>query len=57
MSTVERREGVTIGQPPKYLGYEDDLYRVLGIAESLVLLEEYAVFQNLKVTHDRRNIT
>jgi len=30
---IERREGVTIGQPPKYLGYEDDLYKVLGIAE------------------------
>ena len=28
---IERREGISIGQPPKYLGYEDDLYRVLGI--------------------------
>jgi len=26
---MERREGITIGQPPKYLGYEDDLYRVI----------------------------
>jgi len=26
---INRREGITIGQPPKYLGYEDDLYRVI----------------------------
>ena len=26
---IKRREGQTVGQPPKYLGYEDDLYRVI----------------------------
>ena len=30
---MERREGITIGQPPKYIGYEDDLYRVLEAVE------------------------
>jgi hypothetical protein len=30
---MERREGITIGQPPKYVGYEDDLYRVLEVVE------------------------
>ena len=29
--TVKRREGVTMGQPPKYLNHEDDLYKVVGI--------------------------
>lgn len=28
---MERREGITIGNPPKYIGYEDDLYRVLSV--------------------------
>ena len=28
--TTKRREGITQGQPPKYLGYEDELYKVLG---------------------------
>lgn len=28
---AERREGITVGQPPKYLGYEDDLYRVINL--------------------------
>jgi len=26
---IQRRDGITMGQPPKYLGYEDDLYRVI----------------------------
>jgi hypothetical protein len=29
--TVKRREGITMGQPPKYLNHEDDLYKVVGI--------------------------
>ena len=28
---VKRREGQTIGQPPKYIDYEDDLYKVVDI--------------------------
>ena len=32
---MERREGQTIGQPPKYLGYEDDLYKVIGISDKM----------------------
>jgi hypothetical protein len=28
---IERREGQTIGQPPKYIGYEDDLYKVVTL--------------------------
>lgn len=27
---IERREGITTGQPPKHLGYEDDLHKVVG---------------------------
>jgi len=27
-----RQEGITQGQPPKYLGYEDDLYKVIGLS-------------------------
>ena len=30
---MERREGITIGQPPKYIGYEDDLYRVIEVVK------------------------
>ena len=30
---MERREGITIGQPPKYIGYEDDLYRVIDVCD------------------------
>ena len=29
--TNKRRVGITVGQPPKYLTYEDELYRVIGI--------------------------
>ena len=28
---IQRREGQTIGQPPKYLGHEDELYKVIGL--------------------------
>lgn len=28
---IERREGQTLGQPPKYIGYEDDLYKVTAL--------------------------
>lgn len=30
---MERRNGYTVGQPPKYLGYEDDLHKVVGISD------------------------
>ena len=30
---IRRREGQTIGQPPKYLDYEDDTYKVLEAIE------------------------
>ena len=26
---IQRGKGITIGQPPKYIGHEDDLYKVL----------------------------
>jgi hypothetical protein len=29
----ERREGINIGQPPKYIGYEDDLYKVISVTD------------------------
>ena len=30
---MERREGITIGQPPKYISYEDEVYKVTGISD------------------------
>jgi nitrate/TMAO reductase-like tetraheme cytochrome c subunit len=30
---IQRREGQTHGQPPKYLGYEDDTYKVVEAIE------------------------
>ena len=35
--TVKRREGVTQGQPPKYLEYEDELYKVLGVTNDITI--------------------
>ena len=32
---MNRREGITIGQPPKYKNHEDDLYKVLGISDKM----------------------
>jgi hypothetical protein len=32
---AKRREGITTGQPPKYLNYEDDLYKVIGITSDM----------------------
>ena len=29
---ASRRPGITIGNPPGYLGHEDDLYKVIGVA-------------------------
>jgi len=30
---MERREGIKIGNAPKYLGYEDEMYKVSGISD------------------------
>lgn len=30
---IKRREGQTLGQPPKYMDYEDDLYKVIDTLE------------------------
>jgi len=30
---MERREGITIGNAPKYVDYEDEMYKVLGISD------------------------
>ena len=30
---IDRRDGITIGTPPKYRDYEDDLYKVVGISD------------------------
>jgi len=30
---TNRRPGITIGNPPGYLGYEDNLYKVIGVTE------------------------
>jgi hypothetical protein len=32
---AERREGITIGQPPKYIGYEDKLYKVINVLDDM----------------------
>jgi 5-methylcytosine-specific restriction endonuclease McrA len=32
---MNRREGMTAGQPPKYENYEDGLYKVVGISDKM----------------------
>ena len=44
---MNRREGMTAGQPPKYENYEDGLYKVVGISDKME--KNYEVYSVLTV--------